>query len=66
MRLSVSKAAESSTAVKVARCPRALRRARRKSYSLENSGSAKQCRLCSWAKTLLMKSRRRRVRQQDS
>eukprot|EP00965_Chrysotila_dentata_P143550 4743171-Pleurochrysis_carterae.AAC.1 len=41
IRLSVSRALESSTAVKVARYPRARRRARKKSCSLEKSGSAK-------------------------
>eukprot|EP00965_Chrysotila_dentata_P199915 6179662-Pleurochrysis_carterae.AAC.1 len=42
MRASVSRAAELRTAVKVARCLRAKRRARRKSCSLEKRGSAKQ------------------------
>eukprot|EP00965_Chrysotila_dentata_P052030 1726818-Pleurochrysis_carterae.AAC.1 len=66
MSASVSRAAElSRTAVKVAGCPRARRRARRKSCSLEKRGSAKQWRSCNWASTRLMKSRRRTVRQQE-
>eukprot|EP00965_Chrysotila_dentata_P221414 6192369-Pleurochrysis_carterae.AAC.2 len=39
---SVSKAAELKTALKATRCPRARRRARTKSCSLEQRGSAKQ------------------------
>eukprot|EP00965_Chrysotila_dentata_P201032 6180342-Pleurochrysis_carterae.AAC.3 len=64
MSASVSRVAESRTAVKVARCPRARRRARRKSCSLERRGSAQQWRSCNWASTRLTKSRRRTVRQQ--
>eukprot|EP00965_Chrysotila_dentata_P171154 5648127-Pleurochrysis_carterae.AAC.1 len=47
MRASVSSAAELRTAVKVARCPRARRRASRKSCSREYKGSAKRWRSCS-------------------
>eukprot|EP00965_Chrysotila_dentata_P034140 1136503-Pleurochrysis_carterae.AAC.1 len=60
MRASVSRAAELRTAVKVARCPRARRRARRKSCSLEKRGSAKPWRSCNWARTVRLAGNRRK------